>query len=199
MAADQAHPTHQESSILAVRTKPRFEAVITLKNEGKGIDAILRQFGLAWETVRRFYDTSSVDELLRAPRAGRPTLLDEFAVHLHERFNDGCIAAAALYEELQASGYRGSYSSDRDYLRPFRRIGPAPPSAPKVPKVRRITSWMLRASRQPYRRRADLAHAGSRQLPTSRSNCRACHIVRGDAHRTPWRTIELVDVSRRSR
>ena len=126
-------------------------------------------------------------------------LAEAFAEYLHERFNDGCTSAAALYEELRALGYRGSYSSVRDYLRPFRRIGTAPPSTPKVPKVRRITSWMLRASRQPYRRRADLAHAGSRQLPTSRSNCRACHIVRGDAHRTPWRTIELVDVSRRSR
>jgi len=30
------------------------------------------------------------------------------------------------------------------YLRPFRALGVAPPAAPPVPKVRRLTSWMLR-------------------------------------------------------
>ena len=39
-AADQVHATRQKSSILAVRTKNRFEAVTTPKNEGIGIDAI---------------------------------------------------------------------------------------------------------------------------------------------------------------
>jgi transposase len=143
MAAEQVHVARQESSILTVRTKRRFEAVTTLKNEGIGIRTIARQLGLARETVRRFYYANCVEELLGAPRAGRPTMLDRFAEYLHERFNDGCTSAAALYEELRALGYRGSYSSVRDYLRPFRRIGAAPPSTPKVPKVRRITSWML--------------------------------------------------------
>ncbi len=143
MAAEQVHATRQESSILAVRTKNRFEAVTNLKNEGIGIRTIARQLGLARETVRRFYYASSVDELLGAPRAGRPTMLDEFAVHLHERFNDGHTSAAALYEELRTLGYRGSYSSVRDYLRPLRTIGAAP-ARKQVPKVRQITSWMLR-------------------------------------------------------
>lgn len=101
------------------------------------------QLGLARETVRRFYYASSVDELLGAPRAGKPTMLDEFATHLHSRFNDGYTSAAALYEELQALGYRGSYSSVRDYLRPLRSIGAAP-ARKQIPKIRRITSWMLR-------------------------------------------------------
>ena len=104
MAAEQVHATRQESSILAVRTKRRFEAVTTLKNEGIGIRTIARQLGLARETVRRFYYANSFDELLGAPGAGKPTMLDKFAVHLHERFNDGCTFAAALYEELSSIG-----------------------------------------------------------------------------------------------
>ena len=51
-----------------------------------GIRSIARQLGLARETVRRFYYASSVDELLGAPWAGWPTMLDAFAVHLHKRF-----------------------------------------------------------------------------------------------------------------
>ncbi|MGG7104751.1 transposase [Rhodococcus sp. 24CO] len=126
MVAEQVHATRQESSILAVAAKLRFEAVAALKNKGMGIRSIARQLGLARETVRRFYYASSVDELLGAPRAGRPTTLDRFAEYLHERFNDGCTSATALYEELQTLGYRGSYSSVRDYSRPLRSIGAAP-------------------------------------------------------------------------
>ncbi|MBQ9052093.1 hypothetical protein [Rhodococcus sp. (in: high G+C Gram-positive bacteria)] len=44
--------------------------------------------------IRRFYYASSVDELLGAPRAGQPTLLDEFAEYPHERFNDGHTSAS---------------------------------------------------------------------------------------------------------
>ncbi|MDI9915420.1 hypothetical protein [Rhodococcus sp. IEGM 1379] len=146
MVVEQVHATRPESSIVAARTKNRFEAVTNLKNEGIGIDAIARQLGLARETVRRFYCASSVDELLGAPRAGRPTLLDEFAEYLQERFNNGHTSTAALYEELRTRGYRGSYGTVREYLRPLCTIGAAP-ARRQFPKVRRITSWMLRHRR----------------------------------------------------
>ncbi|WP_243619499.1 hypothetical protein [Rhodococcus sp. ARC_M6] len=35
----------------------------------------------------------------------------------------GHTSAAALYEELRALGYRASYGTVRNYLRPFRGIG----------------------------------------------------------------------------
>ena len=142
-AADQVHATRQESSALTARTKNRFQEVMALKDDGLGIDAIARQLGLARETVRRFYYASSVDELLGAPRVGRPAMVDRFAVHLHERFNNGHTNAVALYEELRALGYRGSHRTVRDYLRPLRIIGAAP-ARRQIPKVWRITSWMLR-------------------------------------------------------
>ena len=70
-------------------------------------------------------------------------MLDEFTEHLHERWNDGCTTALTLFDEIRAVGYRGSYATVRDYLRPFRDVGAAPPATPKIPKVRTITSWML--------------------------------------------------------
>ena len=133
---------------------------------------------LGWrgETVRRFYYASSVDELFGAPRAGKPTMLDEFATHLHSRFNDRCTSAAALYEELQALGYRGSYSSVRGSLRPLRssvdrKAVPSRLSALRQPesRYRRSADYLMDATtpRQPHRRRIDRAQAGSCQLPTS--------------------------------
>ncbi|MGV9864084.1 transposase [Rhodococcus koreensis] len=142
-AAEQAHTARREQSVLVARTKRRYEAVAALKAQGKGIKPIQRELGLAKETVRRYYRAGSVDELLATPRAGLRTVLDEFTEHLHERWNDGCTTARTLFDELRALGYRGSYATVRDYLRPFRDVGAAPPATPKIPKVRTITSWML--------------------------------------------------------
>ena len=44
-----------EDSALAVRTRQRYEQVQALKAQGKGIKPIMRETGLAKETVRRFY------------------------------------------------------------------------------------------------------------------------------------------------
>ena len=49
-----------------------------------------------------------------------------------------------LFQEVRGRGYRGSYSTVRDYLQPFRELGAAPPAVPAPPKVRDVTSWMLR-------------------------------------------------------
>jgi len=49
-----------------------------------------------------------------------------------------------LHTEIKAMGYRGSYWTTREYLTPFRVPGAAPPAPAAPPKVRQITSWMLR-------------------------------------------------------
>jgi hypothetical protein len=50
----------------------------------------------------------------------------------------------ALFKELRAPGYQGSAGIVRNYLRPFRQLGTTPPPAPAPPKVRHVTSWILR-------------------------------------------------------
>jgi hypothetical protein len=144
LTAEAAHAERRENSALVARTKARYEAVQALKAQGKGIKPIKRELGLAKETVRRFYRAASLDELLVKSRAGRPSVLDEFKPYLHQRWNEGCTTVLTLLEEIRAQGYRGGYGTIRDYLRPFRDLGTAPPAAPAVPKVRHITSWMLR-------------------------------------------------------
>src|SRR3954468_20515811 len=104
----------------------------------------MRELRLAKETVRKFYRADSVDELLAAPRAGRRSILDRFKPHLHERLVAGHTNMLDLHREITAQGYRGSYSALRDYLAPLRASGQAPPPATVVPKVRQITSWLLR-------------------------------------------------------
>ena len=142
-AAEAAQAERVENSGLVARTKARYEAVQALKAQGKGIKPIMRELGLAKETVRRFYRAPSVEELVAKPRAGRLSILDEHKPYLHERGNSGCTNASTLYRELTERGYRGSMGTVAAYLAPFRPLGAAPPAKPTVPKVRQITSWML--------------------------------------------------------
>lgn len=142
IAAD-ANALHADGGLLVPRTKERYEAVQKLVAEGKSVRAIMRELGLARGTVRRFARATTVDDLLAKPRAGRPSILDPFVDHLHLRWNAGCTNAAELLAELRELGYRGTYGNLRSYLQPF-RAGLHPPRINRPPKVRHITSWILR-------------------------------------------------------
>jgi transposase len=132
-----------ENRAIVVRTRQRYAQVQALVAQGKGIKPIMRELGLAKETVRRFVRASSVEELLATPRAGRPSVLDRFKPYLHQRWREGVSNASELFRELRQQGYGGSLGTVIAYLRPFRRLGP-PPAIPPPPKVRDITSWLMR-------------------------------------------------------
>ncbi len=152
--ADQAAPDLQqtaaaaaakraEESALAVRTRQRYEQVQALKARGKGIKPIMRETGLAKETVRRFYRAGAVGELLAKVKDGRPSVLDEHKPYLHQRWNEGCTNVRQLHAELKQRGYKGGYGTIRDYVLPFRQAGAAPPAVPGPPKARDLASWIL--------------------------------------------------------
>lgn len=142
-AAEAAQAERVDNSGLVARTKLRYEQVHALKAQGKGIMSIMRELRLAKGTVRRFYRAATVEELLAKPRAGRPSVLDPYKPYLHERWNAGVRKASVLYREITEQGYHGSQGRVAVYLAPFRELAAAPPARPAVPKVRRITSWML--------------------------------------------------------
>jgi transposase len=58
--------------------------------------------------------------------------------------NAGCTSVTQRFEEIRALGCRGSASTVRSYLRPFRATGTAPPAEPQPPKVRHAAGWILR-------------------------------------------------------
>jgi transposase len=142
-AAAAAAARRAEESALAVRTRQRHELVQALKAQGKGIKPIMRETGLAKETVRRFYRAAAAEELLAKVRDGRPSLLDDYKPYLHQRWNEGCTNVRQLHAELKDRGFKGGYGTIRDYMLPFRQAGAAPPAVPGPPKARDLARWIL--------------------------------------------------------
>jgi transposase len=136
--------TRAEQGLLVPRTRHRYQQVQALLTQGMTIRGIQRQLGLARGTVRRFARAASVDELLAKQHAGRPSILDEHLDYLHARWNDGVTNATVLFAEIRARGYRGTAATLRSYLQPLHAAARRAPTAPRPPKVRTITAWLLR-------------------------------------------------------
>ena len=90
--------------------------------------------------MRRFARATSVEEVLAVGRDGRPSILDPFNQHLHQRWHDGVRSAAQLCTEIRALGYTGCYTTVRAYLQPFRTLTTVPPVLLGPPKVREVTA-----------------------------------------------------------
>ena len=142
-AAAAAAARRAEESTLAIRTRERYEQVQALRAQGKGIKPIMRETGLAKQTVRRFCRAATVDELLAKVKDGRPSVLDDYKPYLHQRWNEGCTNVRQLHVELCDRGYNGGYGTIRDYVLPFRQAGAAPPAVPGPPKARDLARWIL--------------------------------------------------------
>src|SRR5262249_4602771 len=93
--------------------------------------------------ARRYSHAARVDEVGAALLTGWAGKRDEHKPFLHQRWNAGCGNIQQLHREITARGYRGSYGAVYAYLRPFKAQA-APPAIPAPPKVRHITSWILR-------------------------------------------------------
>jgi transposase len=128
---------------LAVRTQQRYAAVQALVGSGTSVSAISQTLGLDRKTVRRFARAGSVAELLTA-HPKRPSVLDDYADHLQQRWASGTTDAVALTAEITALGYRGSVKTVRRYLQPLRGPQPATPRPPAPPTAREVTGWLTR-------------------------------------------------------
>jgi transposase len=144
---------HGQQRRLAARHRERYAAVQALRAQGRTIRQIAGRPGLARNTVLKFAQAASIDDLL-AKATTRPSILDPFKPCLNQRRNQGITSAAALHEEIRARGWTGGVLTAGRYLRQFRtadgrdrqaRAQPplTAPSAPAPPKPRQVTRWIM--------------------------------------------------------
>src|SRR5262245_42893754 len=82
-----------------------------------------------------------------AKATDRDTLLDTHRPYLRQRWDQGCRDVTVLHAELQQRGYRGSSRTLYRVLQPLRALDtsrPVAPGQPAPPKVRHVTTWLLR-------------------------------------------------------
>ena len=120
---------------IIVRTRQRYADIRRLLDQGASRNQIARTLRLDIQTVRRFANASTVEEVLAASTE-RASKIDPFREHLHRRWNDGVTDATTLTNEIQPLGYNGSAQTVRRYLRRFRHGRPAPAPGPIPPTVR---------------------------------------------------------------
>jgi transposase len=164
LPAEPAEPPLRAGRV-AERTRQRHAAIHDLLAQGRSARAIATQLSLARNTVRRFARVSDPEELLVNDGTGRrPSMLEDYAPYLRQRWAEGCTDATALWRELRARGYPGGYSRVRDYLVPFRAASSIPVPAPQPPKARKVTSWIMTNPR-------DMTSDDTRQLTAILASC----------------------------
>ncbi len=132
-----------DDTVIAQRIRRTFTEVHELKAAGLGIRRIKRATGLAKATVARYYHAQTVEELLVTTRTGKSSVLDEYKPYIHERFNAGVTNIKQIWTEIHEMGCPAAYGTLRDYMKPFRQVGVAPPARPAAPKVGQATTWLL--------------------------------------------------------
>jgi hypothetical protein len=120
------------------RTRERHTAVHALLEQGVGLLECARRLGWALNTVKRYAQASSAEDLQRPPRY-RETLVDPFRDHLRQRrIDDPRVAATGLLEEIGGLGYTGSANLLVRYLNQGRADAERTPPSP-----RRLVSWLM--------------------------------------------------------
>lgn len=93
--------------------------VIKLKREGLSISRISEITTFDRKTIRKYLlDT---DTPIYGPRAPRPKMLDQFIPFIEKKLTEGVWNGVVLHGLLRAEGYKGGYTSIKDYLRSRRR------------------------------------------------------------------------------
>jgi len=95
-----------------------------LKRQGLSVCAIAAVTGFDRKTVRR-YLADPVKQPRYGPRPKRAGPLEEFKSYIDDRLSAGVWNAVVLLRELRERGYRGGYTTLKDYLQPKREAARA--------------------------------------------------------------------------
>ena len=137
-----AQPAQRAETPATIRLRERYTAVHEMLATGMQRKVIATRLGIHPDTVARYADAASIDELIVSKSHGGK--LDRFKPYLDARWNAGCTDAVRLTEELREQGYRGSSRTVRRYLEPLRATGGLAAHTAAPPKPRQVTGWLTR-------------------------------------------------------
>lgn len=139
-------------------TRRRHAEVHSLWDKGVGTTAICKALNLDHKTVLRYARAATAEELLTQV-AKRGSELDEHTTYLARRWEEGCVNARRLHQEVRERGFRGSERSVRRLLQGWRASVTPPSQVPAAaPRPREVIGWIIRpAVERDVQEKADLA------------------------------------------
>jgi transposase len=138
---DQAPPPPPPATAadLEAVIRQRHQQLHQLLAGGATLDQAAAALGLTSQTAGRYQRAADAGALLPARAA---SALDPWKPHLHQRAAQGITSIQALYREITAAGYAGSYTTLYDYAGMFKLA--APPRPPAPPTHRQAATMILR-------------------------------------------------------
>ncbi len=91
-----------------------------LHGEGESIRGIAARLGISRNTVRKYVRSEVVPR--QKPRQPRSSKLEAYRGHVDRRLAEGVSNCVVLLREIRALGYRGGYTTLKDYVKPQRRL-----------------------------------------------------------------------------
>lgn len=125
----------------AERTRAKHATIHVLLAAGHSKRSVARQLGMTLNTILRFSRATTPEEMFTGQWQSRVTRLDD-KPYLDQRWQEGCINAWKLWEEIKEQGYPRGYASVRDYVSRTLR-GKPQPVGPRPPSARAVTRWIL--------------------------------------------------------
>jgi len=122
------------------RQTARFVAVKDKLQEGMSAKQVAREVGVALGTVKKYLHLEQHPGNARSKR--RPGELAPFHGWLQQQWANGTRNASALHAELRTKGYRGGYTTVREYCRQLRLGDPKQPRPWVCPSPRTL-SWAI--------------------------------------------------------
>jgi len=179
LSADPPSESAPESQRLQVqrarrqRRVERFEQVHTRHRQGYSLRGIARELGMSRNAVQRYLRLPKCPDWI--PGRPRRSALDPHREWIEARLAEGPINVVQLHRQLTEQGFRGSYTSVREYItrrleaagKKRDRINAATAPPPPQPSAKQLSfEWVRRPEkRKPDEQmRIDAIRAGSDEL-----------------------------------
>ncbi|MFE7044565.1 ISL3 family transposase [Streptomyces atratus] len=130
----------------ADRARTHHALVHDLLDQGMSLRGVAHHLGWGRHTVQRYARAARWQDMVKGRKRQLPSKLDPFKPYLAQRWTEteGTVTMHDLYREIADRGFRGHYSTVRDWIRRDlpRQEGVTP--APPPPSVRQVTGWLTR-------------------------------------------------------
>ncbi|MGI5146843.1 ISL3 family transposase [Plantactinospora sp. CA-294935] len=134
--------TRSADSRSASHARHLFETVHALTDTGRAYNAVARELGMNWRTVRKYATATSWQDCVRRQRPRVPSALDPYLQYLQQRWNEGEHNAKVLHAELKAKGFLGHYQRVKMAIAPLRRGLPIDEPHKRAPSPREAARWI---------------------------------------------------------